>query len=210
MALNYRVQAHVVDIRFDTPRHSDKFLIDTNVLLWTFYPLRNFNSLPANSKLRPRYYQSTKYPDYIDKAQDKNALLYYCGLSMAETAHIIEKYEKEAFNSSLYPKEYRHNYPEERNFVVSEIQKFWNEIQTAINSTDILINEENTENTLRKFNNMTVDGYDAFIVKSMFDAGIDRVITDDGDYITVPGIEVFTANKSLIDAARLQGKLLNR
>jgi len=36
------------------------------------------------------------------------------------------------------------------------------------------------------------------------------VITDDGDYVTVPGIKVFTANRNAITAAANQGKLLTR
>lgn len=35
-------------------------------------------------------------------------------------------------------------------------------------------------------------------------------ITDDGDFATVPGIQVFTANRNVIIAARSQGKMLTR
>ncbi|MBD2773542.1 hypothetical protein [Iningainema tapete] len=38
-------------------------------------------------------------------------------------------------------------------------------------------------------------------------AGIVKIITDDGDYVTVPGIKVFTANIGAIAAAGSQGKL---
>jgi hypothetical protein len=44
----------------------------------------------------------------------------------------------------------------------------------------------------------------------MAQAGTVKVITDDGDYVTVPGIQVFTANYNVITAARNQGKLLTR
>jgi hypothetical protein len=40
--------------------------------------------------------------------------------------------------------------------------------------------------------------------------GVVQVITDDGDFATVPGIQVFTANRNVISAARSQGKLLIR
>ena len=40
--------------------------------------------------------------------------------------------------------------------------------------------------------------------------GLNRVITDDGDYATVPGLQVFTANRNIIEAAGLQGRLLIR
>jgi hypothetical protein len=41
-------------------------------------------------------------------------------------------------------------------------------------------------------------------------AGVTQIITDDGDYVTVPGIKVFTANSGAIAAAKSQGKLLIR
>ena len=41
-------------------------------------------------------------------------------------------------------------------------------------------------------------------------AGVTKIITDDGDYVTVPGIKVFTANGGAIAAAISQGKLLVR
>lgn len=48
------------------------------------------------------------------------------------------------------------------------------------------------------------------ILEAMDKAGINQVITDDGDYVTVSGIKVFTANKNAIAAARNQGKLITR
>ena len=48
------------------------------------------------------------------------------------------------------------------------------------------------------------------ILEAMDKAGINQVITDDGDYVTVPGIEVFTANQNAIASARSQGKLITR
>ncbi|MFB2771426.1 STAS-like domain-containing protein [Pelatocladus sp. BLCC-F211] len=44
-----------------------------------------------------------------------------------------------------------------------------------------------------------------------FRTRVDQVISeDDGDYVTVPGIKVFTANNGAIAAATSQGKLLVR
>ena len=41
-------------------------------------------------------------------------------------------------------------------------------------------------------------------------AGIVKIITDDGDFSTVPNILVFTSNVNVIQAAKVQGKLLKR
>jgi hypothetical protein len=55
-----------------------------------------------------------------------------------------------------------------------------------------------------------LDGYDLLILEAMDKAGVKQIITDDVDYLTVPGIKVFAANSGAISAARSQGKLLVR
>jgi hypothetical protein len=40
--------------------------------------------------------------------------------------------------------------------------------------------------------------------------GIVQIITDDGDFATVAGIQVFTANRTILNAARSHGKLQTR
>jgi hypothetical protein len=55
-----------------------------------------------------------------------------------------------------------------------------------------------------------IDGYDAPLLDAMTRRGPLNVITDDGDFATVPDIRVFTANAHVIALARRQGKLLTR
>ncbi len=55
-----------------------------------------------------------------------------------------------------------------------------------------------------------VDIRGLFLVEAMAKTGVSQILTDDGDYCTVPGIQVFTANRQAIDAARAQGKLVVR
>jgi hypothetical protein len=63
---------------------------------------------------------------------------------------------------------------------------------------------------LNRLQTEQVDGYDLFILESMRSNGVVQVITDDGDFATVPGIQVFTANRNVIHAARTQGRLISR
>ena len=44
----------------------------------------------------------------------------------------------------------------------------------------------------------------------MENENITKVITHDSDYLTVPNIQVFTADTDVIEDARIQGKLLIR
>jgi hypothetical protein len=46
MPVNYTVQAEVVDIRSDTPKKEDIFLVDTNVWYWYTYTNGSISSLP--------------------------------------------------------------------------------------------------------------------------------------------------------------------
>ena len=201
MAVNYTVQAEVVDIRSDSPNKDDIFLVDTNVWYWYTY---------TNASISSRPYQITEYPSYVAKAISANSLLLYCGLSLAELAHNIEQTERQIFSSTLRPKEYRHNFPAERAKLGAEVQAAWNQVTSIAACTEILINEATTNTTLIRFQTQLLDGYDLLILEAMDKAGVIQIITDDGDYVTVPGIRVFTANFGAISAARSQGKLLVR
>lgn len=72
------------------------------------------------------------------------------------------------------------------------------------------VDNQMANDALVRFQIEKVDGYDLFILESMRNHGVVQVITDDGDFATVPGIQVFTANRNVIAAARNQGKLRSR
>lgn len=73
-----------------------------------------------------------------------------------------------------------------------------------------MIDEDKTNTALTRFQTQLLDGYDLLILEAMDKAGVKQIITDDGDYLTVRGIKVFTANIGAISTARSQGKLLVR
>jgi predicted nucleic acid-binding protein len=140
-----------------------------------------------------------------------NVLLAYSGLSLAELAHLIENTQKEIFRPSpLSRKDFRHNYPIQRADVVAQVQVVWSQIKEIAVSADLMINEATTDDVLVRFETEPLDGYDLFILETMKKENINNIITDDGDYCTVPGITVFTANRNMINAARAQGNLLTR
>ncbi|RMH73289.1 MAG: PIN domain-containing protein [Cyanobacteria bacterium J007] len=202
MPINYNIQAEIVDLRSDTPKKDEIFLVDTNVWYWFAYTKASMSSLP---------YQTRNYPSYLNKARLIGSLLLYCGLSLAELAHNIERSEREIFNltsnRSLTAKEYRHNQPTERANVVDEVKIAWNIVTSIAVSTDITIDETTTGASLTRLQTQPLDGYDLLILEAMRRANIKQVITDDGDYVTVPSITVFTENQNVIQQANAQGKL---
>lgn len=209
MAANYVIKADVVDIYYDAPRSTDIFVVDTNVWYWMAY-LRHSE---ANNP--PSAYQITEYPNYIRKALRARAQLFRCGLSLAELAHRIEVTEWEAYcraEGDVDVKEFRHNYPDIRENVVGEIRDAWGlvETMTATRLLSVHVEADTTQSALADLSAWNVDGYDVFILQAMMHNGISQVITDDGDFATVPGIQVFTRNRNVLAQAEAQHKLVMR
>lgn len=204
MALNYTVQADVIDITVDSPQTGDIFLVDTNVWYWLTYP-------PASLSLTA--YQSS-YSNYITDTVTAGATLCCSGLSLAELAHIIEREEKKLSSYSsirITSKEYRHNYPSERARVVSQVQAVWNQVESIYAvQIDLTLDKATVDTAVTRFSTQCLDGYDLFILESMKQESLTKIITDDGDYVTVPGIQMFTANPGVIKEARKRGKLITR
>lgn len=202
MTIRYKVRATVIDLVSDLPQPTDRFLVDTNVWYWLTYP-------PASSSAKP--YQINCYPNYIQAAIVANAQLYCAGLSFAELAHLIERSCQKIFAPAITAKEYRHNHPGERARVVTEVQTAWALICSSYASQiDCSVDRPTVAAACQRFQTQMLDGYDLLILESMRQQGLTQVITDDGDYVTVPGLQVFTANQTVIQAARRQGKLIAR
>ncbi len=203
----YRVVADIIDIRADTPSKGEDFAVDTNVWLWMTYTniqYVNYSPMP---------YQIKEYPDYLCKIFANEASLYKCELSFAELAHRIEAVEREIYEGAkgqIGSKAYRHNYPDLRNDLLEEINGAWLSVNSYASSLPLTVDCAFTDSAIDQMRQKLVDGYDLFILHSMREAGLDKLITDDGDFATVPGIRVFTANKNVIEAARKQAKLVTR
>ena len=210
MSANYNVRADVIDIQQDNPLKEDIFLVDTNVWYWQTYTQASILSTPYNQ------YQIQQYPSYLNKSLSVNALLSYCGLSLMELVHNIERSERKIsiqqgnISGQTKPKEYRHNYPQERANVVSEIQLACSQVKSIAAEIKISIESQVIDSALNRLQTQLLDGYDLLILEAMKRENINSIITDDGDYITVPNIKVFTANRNVIIAARNQGKLIVR
>lgn len=213
MTINYTIQAEVVDITVDTPKAKDIFLVDTNVWYWMTY------SRASQSARPPAYYQISNYPNYTNLALGAGAQIFQSGLSLAELAHLIEKAEYEIFvqanpaifsDPSKFDKNFRHDRENERRQVVSEIKAAWAQVTSLSEPLTVTIDSQMTDMALEQLQTEKVDGYDLFILESMRSHGIVQVITDDGDFASVPGIQVFTANRNVIQAACAQRRLLVR
>ena len=214
MPVNYAVQATVVDVRQDLPKVGDSFYVDTNAWFWTVYSRTQIAPEP------PREYQTTFYPAYLKKVLNMGAKLHWCGLSLSELARQIEKVERKIYCRTavavLDDKEFRHNLPDERKRVVQEIDDAWKSVEaTAKASGGGCVNFPELDAVfmtaaLDDYKQLQMDAYDLFSVRAIRAANITQVISDDGDFCTVPGITLFTANPSAISAAQAQKKFRRR
>jgi predicted nucleic acid-binding protein len=208
MAVNLVVRAEVIDVREDIPKETDAFFVDTNVWFWLTY------SRASLSKDGPTDSQK-HYPEYIKRCLDINSSLYRCELSAAEILHCIESCEFNIFKHTnhcynLKKKEFRHNYPTLRKEVVEQTDVAWRQVKDIASCTDLSMNEHTSQIVIEKAGEQLLDGYDFFILEAMLKAGINKIVTDDLDFVTVPNISVFTSNASSLAAAREQGKLASR
>lgn len=208
MAIDYTIQAQIVDIRVDSPCPDDMFLVDTNVWYWHTYTNANANASP---------YQIDSYPEYLSQAISANSVLSYTGLTLSELSHLIEQTERNLFIKSrnldrltFKLKEYRHHYPDERKKVIQEIVTAWSQVKSIAAILDFTVNETVTDSALLRLQSQALDGYDLFMLEAMKKEGITQIITDDGDFSTIAGISVFTANSNIIRAAKAQNKLMTR
>lgn len=205
MPINYVVRADVIDIRTDAPQPTD----DTNVWGFLVYTrLALGNRPPSNAKV-------TAYSTFVNQALTVGSTLRRCGLTLAELAHLIEKTEREIYvqaNPVAPPqtKEFRHNFPVQRGSVVTEIRSAWSQVKAIATPADILVNDALTDAIITRIQTESLDVYDLFLSESASAAGISQVVTDDGDYCCIPGIQMFTSNQSVLAAAQAQGRLIVR
>lgn len=201
------VRATVVDIRTDTPKISDSFIVDTNVWLWLLYPPLTQNS-NGNQKQ-----QAIDYPSYFKLALAAKSKFYSSGLVFAELAHNIERTEKNIYDSNLASpldlKDYRHDYPRQRAKVTTLINDAWSDILGFSELLKINLDDAFMQEATALFPTVGLDGYDAFTAQAAIKTRV-NVITDDGDFASVPGLTVFTANARVINVAAQSGMLVVR
>jgi predicted nucleic acid-binding protein len=202
------VRAKIVDIRADTPKDSDVFLVDTNAWYWLFYSRA---SLTPNG---PQAYQLADYLAFLKAAIGASATLHCYGLTFAELAHNIEKAEREIYEAqvgkTIKAKSFRHDYPNQRLKLVSLITDTWADVLSVSTMLDLNMDNDFMRSALSLFPSAGLDGYDLFMAEAALKVGITQIVTDDGDYATVQGLTVFTANQRVIQAAQVAGKLITR
>lgn len=203
MAFSGIISANVYNIGDYTPNDGECFLVDTNIWYWMTYS----KGIPSN-----RQYLNA-YNSFISLSLANNAKLFHSGLSLAELSHIIEGTERKihegVIKAKIKTKEFRHNYSKERLAAMKEVEASWLQVKSLAEQVELSICDVTTDNCLENMTANTLDGYDLMIYECMKNYEIKNIITDDGDYTSVDGINVFTLNANVLSAARNQKKIMN-
>jgi predicted nucleic acid-binding protein len=205
MAPNYTVHAHVVDVRSDAPKGSDRLLIDTNVWYWQTYTKCSLGNNAAFAN------QLSTYPGYLSRALAADAQLYHCGVSLGELSLLIESTERDICAAGGLPikaKDFRHSGA--RASVVREIETAWTQVTSMSQLAAVALDDATLADVVKRMGVAATDAYDALLLNAMAAHGVTGLLTDDGDFCTVPGITVFTGNHRVVMAAKAVKALLVR
>jgi hypothetical protein len=207
MSSKLTIRADVVDARTVAASKGQAFLIDTNVWFWMCYEAAP--DAPGVSKS----WQSRAYPAILDRVVKSGGRLVWSPFSWSELCHIIERTEWEIAKAcgatqTKTVKQFRHESMQERERVVGTIQETWAQVTSlAAPMSNISLNAGTVETANAELSSVMLDGYDLFMAQQLRASELAGIITDDTDFVTFPGITVFTANSRIVSEARAQGRL---
>ncbi|WAU73456.1 PIN domain-containing protein [Acinetobacter sp. TR11] len=188
--------AKIFDISHSYPQTKDQYFLDTNVWYWlTYCGSKNFYS-----SRKPAPYQLEKYPNFVEKIQDKGAKIYHCPLTYTELANIIESAEYEEYltkNSHITKKAFRKIEAERKN-VVKEIDAAWKTICSMSECLTLEINADTINATHSFLSTSILDSYDALFIHFMKSHDIKMLVSDDSDMVSVEVDKFFTANRKVL------------
>lgn len=181
---------------------SYKFAVDTNVLLWLYYPgISNplFNENPRRYRV---------YTEFINDLKESKCQLYTTTLNIAEFCSVVEKKEYKMFLAAngYYDVNSNEDIPNIKQFRKSQrereyynsiinssldvLNKSFNGVE-AINLTTTLI-----DNFSQNILNTLCDPFDYAVIEYLKSIGITNYISDDKDFYTVDGIDLYTFHTS--------------
>lgn len=198
-----KVKARVWDASVFSGKGVERVLVDTNIWLGMYF------EEVTQGQAGDVY---ANYMDAIEKILNNGGTLYWSAFSYAEIANVIEGYYfkvyKELSGNDVSKKRYRHEMPRERLKVVTKAQQVWGEITaTGKPLGDYVVGSYEIADLDIDYRNYAVDPYDLFLIRSIKEAGISYVITNDQDFVTVPGIDVITSHEKSLKVANSENML---
>ena len=195
MGENKYMLANVYDLKnidiTKIPEHT-KFAIDTNVLYWMHY-----------SRCNTTGYQIMHYPQFISDLMERHAVFVTTACNVSELLHLVEKKEYDIFkvtNRTISIKDFR-KVRKERENVKQELETIIMQIESMYSIHDFELDFSLISKFVHDFDNHRCDNNDYSILTYLKNAGITNIISDDSDFITYAGMNVYTANNNIINEA---------
>ncbi|MEZ7493383.1 PIN domain-containing protein [Pseudoalteromonas distincta] len=173
------------DIRKEEAPENESIFVDTNVWYWTTY----FSSKEYLVDM-PKDYQTEFYPNFIENALAKNTTLYFSPLVFVELSGLIEKAELKIYNkfhpeNNMNLKQFRKIGPERR-AVLNEIKIALDTIKGMAEELPLNFDIDMSETVYSCLDKYLIDGYDSIFYKKMKANNIDKILTDDKDFRSLP------------------------
>jgi predicted nucleic acid-binding protein len=183
--------AHCLDVRTESPRHGDRFFLDTSAALYIVYS--------ALSMSRIQQERASSYAAFIELCARRGAEVFWSPLSFSEMAHAIERHlwRSHSPNEEINVKQFR-AIGEERKRVVSQISAAWTQMSRLGTCLEQKLDAGATDSALKRLGASLLDGYDLFYVDAMHARGLSCIIADDSDFDSLTHFIVYTANKNVL------------
>lgn len=180
---------------FSSINNRKKFCLDTNVLYWYTYPRYGLGE-------KDNKHHSQVYYDFVDKlVADGNPLITTI-YNVSELLNIVEKHEWEIYKrlNPQFPidkKDYRRIASERTN--LQQIMKTTiSNVKNICTIVDFNFSSEGLDCYVDSFTKHRCDVFDYLILTYYVESSDINVISDDNDFSTYSGINLYTANpKSL-------------
>lgn len=212
------VRATVVDLESPAQPLAESYLVDTNVLYFCYYQR---HSQHEDLDRGPAHYQIRAYPNYEKRIRAGQRRLGVTRTIPVEFLHRIEAAELTILHAVLDPNIIGRDpgFPikavREMGHLAGRLDEVREQVQThlAVLQARITLLPDPTwatpfvECLQEEWRGALIDATDAVFIAEAKAAGIPNIISDDAELSTVPGIQLCTANRIAIRAARQAGRL---
>lgn len=176
---------------FSSINNSRKYFLDTNVLYWYVYPRYGLTK-------RSVKYQAKPYYDFVDKLVADGNPLFTSFYNISELLNVIEKNEFDIFsaanpNCHYTLKDYRKD-PVERGKLQALLSTTLNNAYAVCTILDFNFTCSQLENFAQTLSAHRCDPFDYVILNNCIATNYTNIISDDNDFTTVSGIDLYTAN----------------
>ena len=180
----------IVDITtYQSINNTRKYFIDTNALYWYTYP-RFSNNLSA---------QALPYYNFIDSLVAANNPLITSIYNISELLNVIEKNEFDIY-THIHPdaqhvsrKDFR-RMPSERSNLQKMMKTTLENVYAICDVVEFPFDSIHMYQFIETLTSHRCDVFDYMIIQNNIKEENTNIITDDGDFSTIPDITIYTAN----------------